>query len=524
MPLIFLGSVSAASDATMATVTNTVSSQFRVALSALITAVLSQNPTVIAAAQAAATAAAKTAVDAEILASRLVASDPDDTAVASSRKAVPLLVRERTKSVFYPSIYPAVYPPASYTPAVARSVTVPALGPDGTLPREMLPTLQVGLQVAAVEGGPAVLKVLPDGSTWINKAVINEGGGSPATKVSRVVVVAALGQSNQVAHGQPVVPLLDGASSRIWQLPTGTSVLVPAVVPLTMPGATASGLSPSHVLAREIAREDPDCVVVIVPAAKGGSGLVTDPSAGFGKWQIDYTGPNPRLYADAITAMNVALAQIATRWGVTPSIVTTWLQGEQDGADGITRAVYTSALDALIADWRGRYGGIFLIAGIVPQAATSGTRPEVVLALQDTPRRVQRTAFVPGVDNGGGARGPSDVIHYGREALEVIGRDWYRAIPRADNNIAASPTTPPLKVSATRWGSEVTVDWTPPYCRVTAFEVQSSKDGVAWSNVAIVEPVATRAVFTSADPVKVRVRAIGKDTSNWTAPVVALAS
>lgn len=54
MPLVFLGSVAAASDATMTTVTNNVSSQFRGALTALVEAVLANNATVVAAAEQAA--------------------------------------------------------------------------------------------------------------------------------------------------------------------------------------------------------------------------------------------------------------------------------------------------------------------------------------------------------------------------------------------------------------------------------------------------------------------------------------
>ena len=62
MPLIFLGSVDAASDATMATVTNQANSRFRTALEALIAAILAGNQAVIEAAEQAAAAAVNEAL------------------------------------------------------------------------------------------------------------------------------------------------------------------------------------------------------------------------------------------------------------------------------------------------------------------------------------------------------------------------------------------------------------------------------------------------------------------------------
>lgn len=529
MGLIFLGSVDAASDATMTTVTNQVNSLFRGALTDLIEVVLADNPTVEAAAAAAATVAAEDAVADQIANGDLVAAVPETELTRSTRTVVPMTFRDKTRATLYPAIYPAIYPAVTWINEVRRRADIPVLDAAGKISADVLPDtsggILNGLQVQAVPGGPLVLEVREDGKTYIQDAVIVNGAGG-GTSVRRVVIVAALGQSNAVAHGQPIVDLFDGVSSRIWQLPDGGTQLIPAAVPLTMPGGTATGLAPAHVLARKIALNDPECVVVIVPAAKGGSGLVTDPALGYGKWAIDYAGANPHLYQNAVDMMTLALAEITTRWGggIVPSVVTTWLQGEADGADNVLRATYQAALDALIADWLTRYGGIFLIAGIVPQAATSGTRPEIVLALQDTPRRVQRTAHVPGVDNGGGARGPSDGIHYGREAIEQIGDDWFEAIPVASNNVTGSYTVSPLKVKASKWGSEVSAEWSAPYCRVTAYEVQSSPDGATWSSVTVAEPVARRVTFTSASPVKVRVRAIGTETSSWTAPVNAIGS
>lgn len=447
---------------------------------------------------------------------------PEDDVIRTTRTVIPITFTNKTRNTFYPAIYPAIYPAVEWTGAGRRSADIPALGVDGKLSPDVIPDtplgILVGLQVRAVEGGPVVLEVRPDGKVYVEGVPLDPGAGGSTPK--RAVIVAALGQSNNVSYAQPVVPMLDGAAERIWQMPYNGSSLTPASVPLSTRDVNASGLSPAHVLARAIAANDPECVVVIVPAAMGGSGLVTDSS--FGVWSVGYAGANPKLYDGAVAMMTTALEQITLRWGLTPTTIATWVQGEQDGAASVTRAAYVAALDTLIADWKTRYGGVFLAAGIVPQTATSGTRPEIVLGLQDTPRRVQSTAFVDGVDNGGGSRGATDVIHYGREAAEIIGAGWFDAIPRAFNNITGSATTPPLKVSAERWAGQVTVSWSAPYCRVTAYEVQSSTDGSTWTPVTIAEPVATHVSFASASPVMVRVRAIGTDTSAWTKPVIAV--
>ncbi|CAN7267986.1 hypothetical protein LJR186_001240 [Microbacterium foliorum] len=366
----------------------------------------------------------------------------------------------------------------------------------------------------------------PDGTLWAARiespTIVSPSIGSGGAAVSRVYLVAILGQSNAVGKGEPSSPMLDGASSRIWQLPEGGNALTPAVVPLTVPGGTATGLAPAHALARRLVQNDPNCAVVLVPMPKGGSGLVIDPAMGYGKWAVGYSGPNPQLYSNAVGRMGVAAPLITSQFGITPFVITHWAQGEADGADGITRSAYVAEFDPLVTDWLGRFGGIFLITGMVPQALGTGTRTQIQLGLQDTPRRLEKVAYVTPPDNGGGAAGPADVIHFSLEAVEKLGDGLFKALRRAVNNVAASHTYPPLKVEATKWGNEVTVEWTPPYCRVTAYELQSSPDGSTWTTVTMAEPLATRAAFTSAVPVKVRVRAIGTETSNWTAPVPAI--
>lgn len=512
MGLILLGSVGAASDATMATVTAQTSSLFRAALTPLIAAVLANNPTVAAAAASAASSAVAT----EISTGDVVAAISEVAVTRSTRSVVPLAFRDKTRQTLYPSVYPSVYPGVTWTSGARRYADVPVLTPAGTLPPEVIPAKPLGvLPSLAVqpEGLPVAFEVTPDGTTVIRKAVfLNADDG-----VKRVAAIGCMGQSNEMAYAFPIVPFLDHTSGRIWQLTPELESLTPASVPLAYVG-TQPGLSPSHILAREIVAADPECAVVLVPVGVNGSSLVAENTQG--NWSVDYAGPNPALYARAVAAMDRAVAQAIARWGIEPTVMANWVQGESE--TGTTRSQYETKLDALISDWTSRYGGMFLIGGINPQTATSGSRPDIVRALQDTPRRKERTAYVPGVDNGGGSRGPSDEIHYGREAVEIIGRGWFKAIPRASNNVAGSFTTPPLVVKATRWGNEVTVEWSHPYCRVTAFEVQSSTDGTTWTPVTVTEPVATRAVFTSAAPVQVRVRAIGTETSNWTAPVVAI--
>lgn len=460
----------------------------------------------------------ESAVDGAIADANILTADLSSTATRTTRDRVSFDFLDATFRVFYPSVYPSVYPAGSWSAPVPRRLDVPAVNSNGKLSADVIPDKPLGvlpgLAVRSVPNGPLDLEVR-DGKTYIRDAVIAAGGGA-GIAVKRVVVLAVLGQSNQVSWAQPNVPFLDHDSARIWQHPYGGDGLTPAVFNLTGPGPS-DGISPSLVLAREIVKNDPECVVVLVPAAVGGSGLVTDTERG--KWEIDYAGPNQKLYANAVSMTSRAIALAQDRWGVTPTVLSTWIQGEADASASIARAVYEAALDALITDWRGRFPGMFLIAGIVPREPF-GTRAEITLALQDTPRRMFGTAYVHGVDNGGGSRGTSDNNHYGREAVEVIGWEWFKAIPRASNNVSASPINPPLKVTATRWAGTITAAWTPPYCHVDAYEAQSSTDGAAWTPVTVVEPAATSVTFASAVPVLVRVRAVNAtEPSAWTIPV-----
>lgn len=464
---------------------------------------------------------AEIAVDAKLAESNVLTADLGATTTRSNRPAVSMEFQDSAYGVPYPSVYPAIYPAAVWSTPVARRADLPALDSGGKLSPDVIPDKPLGvltnLVVQATPGGPIDFEVR-EGTTWIRNAVIANGGGVFAS-VKRVHVIAnGPGQSNGESFAHPIVPMLDHESSRIWQLPYSGEALIPAAVPLSGP-AFGSGLSPAHVLARKIVAADPEAVVVLVPIAVGGSGLVTDPSGGRGKWEVGYTGPNPPLNANGIARVTAALGQAQARWALTPSVIATMVLGETDGADGTLRAAFQSALDILIADWQTRFNALFLIAGIVPGYEPVGTRPEITAALRDTPRRMRRVAFVEGPDNGGGSRGPTDPNHYSREAAEWIGGQWYEALPRAVNNVVGSPTQNPFKVSAARWGNTVTASWSPVQCLVTAYEVQSSTDGTTWTNVTITEPVATRVEFTSAAPVKVRVRAIGTDTSNWTMPV-----
>lgn len=462
---------------------------------------------------------AEIAVDAKLAESNVLTADLESAATRSNRAAVSMEFKDSTLESRVTALVTALVPAKTQSTPVTRRADLPALGGDGKLSADVIPDkplgVLTGLQVRGVVDGPVVLDVRADG-TYVDGVKVVPGVG---LAIKRVYVIAnGPSQSNNESFAHPIVPMLDHESSRIWQLPYTGDALVPAVVPLSGP-AFGSGLSPAHVLARKIVAADPEAAAVIVPVAVGGSGLITDPSGGRGKWEVGYTGPNPPLNANAKARVRVAIGQAQARWNLTPDVIATMILGETDAADGTLRAPFQTGVDSLVTDWQSEFNALFLIAGIVPGYEPVGTRPEITLALQDTPRRKRRVAYVPGPENGGGSRGPTDTNHYSREAAEWIGDEWFKAIPRAVNNVVGSSTQNPFRVSATRWGNTVTASWSPVQCLVTAYEVQSSTDGVTWTNVTMPEPVATRVEFTSSVPVKVRVRAIGTDTSNWTMPV-----
>lgn len=348
--------------------------------------------------------------------------------------------------------------------------------------------------------------------------------------ITKAVIIPCLGQSNAVSMSALTTPEVDVPDPRIWQMPYGGTNLTPAGVPLSGQG-TITGIAPGHILAKEYLKDEPQTLVILVPAAIGGAGLGLATTSTSGVWAVDYAGPYRKLFETAVQMTLAAAAACQAKWGITPTyLAATWNQGEQDGADATPRATYEAELDKLISTFRTRIGSQvpFVIGGMVPEwVEESGTasRADIRKALLDTPRRVERTAYADGIRNAGGALGlNTDLVHYTREGIKRLGRAMYRELPRAQNNIAASKISTPLDLVATVWGGELEATWTAPTCRVTSYEIQTSPPGTpVWTSLTRGEAMETRQESPVTGPVKVRVRATGPTgTSMYSTPAKAI--
>lgn len=367
--------------------------------------------------------------------------------------------------------------------------------------------------------GYEALVVLPDGTTLIGNSSTNSD-----TDIDSVILVVLTGQSNAEGRGHPIGAGLDYPNRRVLMASwSGTAVshLATAEVPLSSQ-YNPNGYSFGTKVGQRLAEASPNAEIVILNAAVGGSGLVTSPAPG--SWAVGYSGPNPALTGIANTAIDRTLDLIETRRpGVPVSSVIFWVQGEADPAT--TETAYSTALQAVVASLRSHLGSTsvpFVAGAIVPEYG-SGTHVGTRRAVIKVPSVLERAAYVPGVENGGGSQSVTDTIHYTRQAQEVLGDRMVEGYRRAVASTAASVPTKPLDVRASKQGGGVVVSWSLPMCRYTAFLVQYSIAGSAWISVSRAVPMDVQETIPSiSGEIRVRVATVnGAQTSEYTTPITA---
>ncbi|KQR86825.1 sialate O-acetylesterase [Microbacterium sp. Leaf179] len=314
------------------------------------------------------------------------------------------------------------------------------------------------------------------------REIFSAGGSSAGSPVRRVVPLFVAGQSNADGRGQPYSVELDPADDRCFMWDYTSQGLKVATVPLpSRANNSRAGLSPAHVMAREILTNEPaGTVVVIVNTAIGGSGLVALPSnSTAGRWLWGASGSRA---PGAITIMKSALDAIAQAFpGVKVEMPRgLWAQGEAD-TDG---PAYAPALKEVLTQMSNGIGFpsmTWVLTGIVPEYIKNNpSRAAIREAHMDLPRTMLRTAYADGIPGGGGSYEIDDLVHYSRQGVIALGRAAYAAYKRATVNTASSVPVPPIEVTATAQG----VSWTPPLCRVTAYTVEKSTDnGATWTAV-----------------------------------------
>lgn len=298
------------------------------------------------------------------------------------------------------------------------------------------------------------------------------GSGSAVTSV-RVIIGA--GQSNMTGVGTPIGSEYDFEDPRIFQYGSGASSITVASVPLDMHG-NSSGLSPLTTFAREyIKTMPPGTIVLLVPAAHGGTGFSTPAPL---TWDSATVGG---LYDDMVAQTLEAVTAAQDQWGVVPTVsALLWHQGEGDGA--LTTAVYAAHLDALIAKFRTDIS-VPDLPVVVGQMSSDWVAEHpgplrVQAAHIDTPSRVERTAFAASLPDTGRE---GDLVHFGRVGIEALGKSMLAALPVALANQEGVLVMPPTGLHAIKAAGVVTAHWEAPLCRATGYAVEYRIGTGAWT-------------------------------------------
>lgn len=260
----------------------------------------------------------------------------------------------------------------------------------------------------------------------------------PRPAVAGVRLIIGAGQSNMSGRGDlpDHHPLLE-PHPHIWQFGATHAALVPATVPLDMHD-DASGLSPLTVLAHHYAADHPQDLVLLVPAAHGGTGFSTSSAQvlpegfhrgnpGGGSWQLDHHEPT-NLATAMLRQVRAARTAAYERWHVAVSPTAfVWHQGEADTQSRAT--TYPALFRALVEKVRDEVAAPsmpVLIGGMVPEwVAADPIRSRVQEHLSSLPESIPHAAFVPGPT---GCHRDGDLVHYGWEGARELGARYYRAL------------------------------------------------------------------------------------------------
>lgn len=488
MSLVYWGEVSAAGDLTMAAIVATPGTATQNAVEALISgvaaAIISDDPTIIAAAEDAVADAIATAPQLPVIDDSgeylRVEVTPAGRVTYATRSdgfvEIPLAAIAGAKTSAEES---GEYVRATVTPS--GRVMEDAIGADGCVPAWVL-------------------------DRWKQRMF-----GAASTGYD-VIIVA--GQSNA---GEPVVlPFtVNETDERVayWDRATSSIATVPAA-------STALWAE----VGRAYVAAHPNRSVLVVPAQSGSTGFSStsiDPApTGYhvrsgGTWDRTLTADTNnlalRMRTDAINA--VAAAGAGAR-----VVGFVWAQGEDDtvpnvGAPALTEAQYAAKLDDLIGWVRSQLGVGSLpvvVRSMVPEwiDSESVSRPAVLgvhAAQVDTPRRVVSSAFVFGPWNL--AAYDQFRIHYSPSGMREGARLVVDAFYRARMNQTTCPPVAPPTIDVSRSGNQVTVSWEFPGCRVTAFNVEYQVAGGSWETLLLAGPLATSASFTASAASTVAVRA-----------------
>lgn len=322
----------------------------------------------------------------------------------------------------------------------------------------------------------------------------------------RILIVA--GQSNSLFRFNTDGPQMEEADPRVkwWNRLTGTMTdLSPNVTP-----------SIASEFARAYVREHPGVTVLIVPVTVGSTGFrtssVVPPPDGYlastGTWDRTLVADPNNLALRLISSLTGAL----TATGNAPVIGMLWSQGESDRTR-MNESQYSAAAVDLFGVLRSTAGYDFsiIVCSFTPEEINapqySGTEG-IIRALEGLQDELYNTAYHYGPAN---MATYGEQIHWSPEGNRVRGRAMaLETLRRARLNVSGSSPASPINPRASRSGDQVKLTWDYPYCRVTSFKLETSPDGVTWTEQPLARPYATEHTLTASAPIRARVSTINE--------------
>ncbi|WGH20061.1 minor tail protein [Gordonia phage Tarzan] len=399
-----------------------------------------------------------------------------------------------------------------------RDELVWAVKSDGTVEISIAKIAGGRIQNVPAEGLSWVAEI--DASGRIPEVCLDHAGQVPAWVLARWAARMGLTGSDPAVSSWPLdIVILAGQSNA-----TPRSTLAATIEPSTdsVVEWTGSGFTPASGVpwlgsgfARDYAAmhgRPRRRRVAIVKAALGSTGFSSlDP----GTWDRTVTtGATAYLYPEMIAKAQAALAAAPAGSQIVAML---WSQGEQDR--GIAATTYQAKLDDLIAQTRIDLGisDLPVIIGSVSpdwikylesQSSPDYRGTAINNILEDTPRRVQRTAFVPGPAS---MSEPETGIHWTPQGQALRGIAMARVgLDTARLNLPTSAPMPPQNLRVTRSGTEVVVEWDHPATRVTSYTIFVSTDlGSVWTAMTLDRPTAHKVTGSVAVGTPVWVRGTG---------------
>ncbi|AXH67460.1 minor tail protein [Gordonia phage Zarbodnamra] len=386
----------------------------------------------------------------------------------------------------------------------------------------------VQIPIAEVAGG-RTMQIPAEGLSWaalidaagrIGELCLDNSGQVPAWVLARWATRMGLTGSDPAVSTWPLDIVIVAGQSNATQRSTLAATVEPstdsvvewngsAFVPAAGVPWLGSGFARDYALVHGRPRRRR---VAIVKAALGSTGFTsTDP----GTWDRTITtGATAYLYPEMIAKAQAALAAAPAGSQIVAML---WSQGEQDRT--IAATTYQAKLDDLITQARIDLGisDLPVIVGSVSpdwikylesQSSPDYRGAAINNILEDTPRRVQRTAFVPGPSS---MSEPETGIHWTPQGQALRGIAMAKVgLDTARLNLPTSAPMPPQNLRVIRSGTEVVVEWDHPPTRITSYTIEVSTDlGAVWTAMTLDRPTAHRVTGSVAAATPVWVRGTG---------------